>query len=62
MWIIWRQKNDWVFNALQWSIEKTHQVIWDASKDYNRMEWQRTLSEADLQSQMGLLKLRTVCG
>jgi hypothetical protein len=30
MWIIWRQRNDLVFNALQWPIEKTQQGIWDA--------------------------------
>jgi hypothetical protein len=32
-WSIWRQHNDTVFIVLQWSIEKTHQVIWDASQD-----------------------------
>jgi hypothetical protein len=30
MWIIWRQRNDLDFNPLQWPIEKTRQVIWDA--------------------------------
>ena len=32
-WSIWRQQNDMVFNVLQWSIEKSCQVIWDASQD-----------------------------
>ena len=27
---IWHKRNDLVFIALQWSIEKTQQVIWDA--------------------------------
>ena len=27
LWIIWSQHNDMVFNALQWPIEETHQVI-----------------------------------
>ena len=33
-WIIWRQHNDLVFDNLQWPIEKTHQVIWDALQEY----------------------------
>lgn len=28
-WIIWRQRNDRVFNTLQWPVERTRQVIWD---------------------------------
>jgi hypothetical protein len=30
MWIIWRQHNDLVFNASQWPLEKTHQMVWDS--------------------------------
>ena len=36
-----------VFNALQWPIEKTRQVIWDTLQDYGRIEWQRTLSDLE---------------
>ena len=43
MWIIWRQRNDLVFNILQWHVEKTCQVIWDALQDYGRIEWKQTL-------------------
>jgi hypothetical protein len=32
-----------VSNDMQWPIEKTHQVIWNALHDYDRMEWKRTL-------------------
>ena len=42
-WIIWWQQNDLVLNNLQWPIEKTRQVIWDALHDYGRIElkWER---------------------
>ena len=30
------------FNNLQWPIEKTCQVIWDALHDYVRIEWKQT--------------------
>ena len=43
--IIWRQKNDLMFNDLQWPIEKTRQVIWDAMHDYGGIEWKRTRSD-----------------
>ena len=43
MWILWQQRNDMVFNSLQWPIEKTCQAIWDALQDYGRIEWKRTL-------------------
>ena len=33
-----------VFNALQWPVDKTHQVIWDTLQDYGRIEWKQTLS------------------
>ena len=42
LWIIWRQRNDPVFNDLQWPIVKTRQVIWDALQDYVRIEWKQT--------------------
>ena len=29
-WVIWRQRNDLVFNDMQWPFEKTSEVIWDA--------------------------------
>jgi len=44
-WIIWRQWNDLVFNNLQWSIEKTRQVVWDALHDYGRIKWKHTLRD-----------------
>ena len=31
-WIIWRQRNDVVFNVVQWPIEKMHQVIWGLAR------------------------------
>jgi hypothetical protein len=31
-WIIWRQRKGLVFNKLQWPIDKTCQIIWDACK------------------------------
>ena len=37
----------YAFNALQWPIEKTHQVIWDALHAYGKIEWQRTLSDLE---------------
>ena len=37
-WFIWRQKNNLVLNALQWPIEKTHQVIWETLQSYGRIE------------------------
>ena len=45
LWIIWPQQNDSVFNILQWPIEKTHQVIWDALQDHGRIEWKRNLMD-----------------
>ena len=35
------------FNDLQWSIEKTHQTIWDALQNYDRIEWKWTLSDLE---------------
>ena len=46
-WIIWHQRNDPAFSALQWLIEKTHQVVWDALQDYGRIEWKRTLLDLE---------------
>jgi hypothetical protein len=46
-WIIWRHGNDLVFNALQWPIEKAHQVTWDALQDYGRIKWNRTLLDLE---------------
>jgi hypothetical protein len=37
-----------MFSALQWPIENTRQVIWDALHDYGRIEWQRTLGDLDI--------------
>ena len=42
-WITWCQQNVVVFNALQWPMEKTHQVVWDSLLDYDKLEWQQTL-------------------
>ena len=47
LWIVLRLHNDLVFNALQWPIEKLSQVIWDALKDYNRIDWKHTLSNLE---------------
>jgi hypothetical protein len=46
-WIIWRQRNDLIFNKLQWPIEKTSQIIWDALQDYGRIEWKWTLRDLE---------------
>ena len=35
---MWRQQNHVVFNNMQWPIEKTRQVIWDALHDYDMIE------------------------
>jgi hypothetical protein len=35
-----------VSNNLQWSIEKTRQVIWDALHDYGRIKWKHTLRDS----------------
>ena len=43
-WSIWHEQNNMVFNALQWPVDKTHQVIWDTLQDYGRIEWKQTLS------------------
>lgn len=37
-WIIWRQRNDLMFNVIQWPSEKTHQVVWNSLLDYGRFE------------------------
>ena len=36
-----------VFDAFQWPVEKTHQVVWDSSLDYDRLEWQQTLTDSE---------------
>ena len=46
-WIIWRQRNDGIFNKIQWPIQKTHQVIWDAFQDYGTIEWKQTLKDSE---------------
>lgn len=40
--IIWCQKNNLVFNATFWPVEKTHQVIRDSLLNYGRLQWQWT--------------------
>ena len=47
MWIIWQQWNDLIFNRLQWPIEKTRQINWDALQDYGRIEWKWTLRDLE---------------
>ena len=47
LWIIWRQWNDLVFNALQWPIEKTRRVIRENLQEYGRIEWQWTLVDLE---------------
>ena len=39
MWI------DLVFNNLQWHVEKTHRVIWDAFQDYGRIARKQMLKD-----------------
>ena len=46
-WIIWGQHNDLDFNALQWPLEKTRKIIWNALQDYGKIEWQWTLSDLE---------------
>lgn len=46
-WIIWRQRNDLDFNAMQWLLKKTYQVVWDSLIDYGKIEWQQTLSDLE---------------
>ena len=36
-----------VFNTLKWTIEKTHQVIWDYLQDYSWSEWKWTLLDLE---------------
>ena len=36
-----------MFNALQWPIEKTRQVVWDALQDYGKIESKLTLSNLE---------------
>ena len=36
-----------VFNNMQWPIEKTRQVIWDALQGYGRIEWKRTCMDLE---------------
>ena len=52
-WIIWRQRNDLVFSTLQWLIEKTHQVIWDALQGYSRIEWKHTRLDLEKALKLG---------
>ena len=37
----------WFFHNLQWPIEKTRQVIWDALHDYGRIKWKQTLEDLE---------------
>ena len=46
-WIIWRRRNDLVFNDMRWPIEKTRQVIWDVLHDYGRVVWKQALSDLE---------------
>ena len=46
-WIIWRQRNDQVLNALPRPVAKIHQVVWDSLLDYGRLEWQQTLMDLE---------------
>ena len=46
-WIIWHQHNDFIFNKVQWPVEKTRQVIWNALHDYGTIEWKRTLKDLE---------------
>ena len=46
-WIIWQQRNDAIFNKLQWPIEKTRQIIWDALHDCGRIEWKWMLRDLE---------------
>ena len=46
-WIIWRQRNNLVINNMQWHVEKTRKVIWDALQDYGWIEWKQTLKDLE---------------
>ena len=46
-WVMWRLRNDLVFNALQWPVEITRQVIWNILQDYGGIEWKWTLSDLE---------------
>jgi hypothetical protein len=46
-WIIWHQRNDLNRNVIERLVEKTHQVVWDSLLDYDRLEWQRTLTDLE---------------
>lgn len=43
--IIWRQRDDSVYNMAKCPIEKPHQVLWNPFLDYGRLEWQITLKD-----------------
>lgn len=45
MWIIWCYRNDLVFDANLWLVEKTQQVVWDSLLECGGLEWQRTLHD-----------------
>ena len=46
LWIIWWQQSNMIFNRLQWPVEETRQIVWDALQDYGRIEWKRTLRDS----------------
>ena len=43
----WHQWNDEIFVKVQWPIEKTPRIIWDALQDYGRIEWKRMLKDLE---------------
>ena len=49
-----------VFNALQWPLKKTHQVVWDSLLDYGRLEWQWTLMDLDIAPDVAYKDVREV--
>ena len=60
-WIIWHHRNDLGFNNLQWPIEKTRQVIWDAVHDYGRIEWNHTLEDLEKTQDMAYQDVLNEC-
>ena len=43
LWTIWIERNDRVFNHVQWHEAKTKQIIWDGLLVYGKAAWNRVL-------------------
>lgn len=46
IWIIWRRRNDCIFNNLPWPNELLERTLWDALLDLGRTAWANVKSQA----------------